>query len=80
MPQALRLSILVRDVPGSPLVAMPPTEELDYVPAPLRVRNADSLPQPQISARPTSERLGSAGVNESVGKFLVKMGDKRAIV
>jgi hypothetical protein len=48
--QPLRLPILVGDVPGSPLVAMPPTEALDDVPAPLRARNADSLPQAQISA------------------------------
>jgi hypothetical protein len=40
--EALGLSILVRDVPGGPLVTMPPAEEFDNVPAPFRAWNADS--------------------------------------
>jgi hypothetical protein len=74
------LSILMRDVPGSPLVAMPAAEELDYVPAPFRARNADSVPQAQISARSVAESLGGAGDHNSICKFLVNVGNQRAIV
>ena len=49
--EALGLSIHVRDVPGSPLVAMPHAEEFDNVPAPFRAWNADSLAQTQVSTR-----------------------------
>jgi hypothetical protein len=78
--EELGLSIHVRDVRGSALVAIPPAEELDYVPAPLTAWDRYPLAQPQISPGSASERFGDSGINESVGQLLSNMGDERAIV
>jgi hypothetical protein len=59
---------------------MPRAQDLDDVPAAHSTWDVNSLPQSQISPGSAAECLGSRGLNESVGKLLVNMGDERAIV